>query len=255
MFPSWSPDPYRQQSSIPLNTEVNLVLSFFFFPSVGKITATILVSENKNVEGSCCHLSTQVSFLRVRYRDWWSDVQFYNVLSCVPDTSCVAFNSHEDKWWAGHLTDRHNSPFYGEMRGKGLFHISSQGLSNCCLATGLPDCTGETAVVCSPGQVEPHLPSRPATLLDKMWSKILIKMKWMQLFLSRSCVNNCSVSSWEQSSVHLFPGQYLRSWEVSVSLGLGAAAATTRKLIIHRFIWQNSSYLVHCIFVLHGHQH
>lgn len=78
------------------------------------------------------------------------------------------------------------------MREKGLFHISSQGLSKCCLAIGLPDCTWETAAVHSPGQVEPHRPSWPATLLDKMWSKTLITMKWMQLFLSRSCVNNCS---------------------------------------------------------------
>lgn len=83
-------------------------------------------------------------------------------------------------------------------------------------------------------------------------------MKWIQLFLSRSCVNNCSglqLRAELGAFIHRSVSKKLGSWEVSVALGLGAATATTRKLIIHKLIWQNSSYLMHCIFVLHGHQH
>lgn len=90
----------------------------------------------------------------------------------------------------------------------------------------------------------------------KLWSKL----KWRQLFLSRPCINKGALrlsllSSWEQSLVPLFTGQHLRSWEVSASSGQGTSTATAWESIIQKLIWQDSSYhLVHCIFVLQGHQ-
>ena len=89
--------------------------------------------------------------------------------------------------------------------------------------------------------------------------KLWLKLKWRQLFLSMACINKAALrlavlSSWEQCLVPLFIGQCLRSWEVSASSGWGTSTATAWKSIMQKLIWQDSSYLVHCIFVLQGHQ-
>lgn len=89
--------------------------------------------------------------------------------------------------------------------------------------------------------------------------KLWLKLKCRQLFLSRACIKGGALrlallSSWEQRLVPLFTVQYLRGWEVSPSSGLGTSTATAWKSIIQKLIWQDSTYLVHCIFVLQGHQ-
>ena len=173
-----------------------------------------------------------------------------------PVTPCIGSSNHGQKRWAGPLVDPTQQLSPG--RRKGFLHIRSPRQSSSCVATGLLELTGEMPEACSRGRGELYLPQQLATQIESD-TKLWLKLKQRELFLSRASNNQRTLRltplpSWEQSLVPLFTGQCLRCWEVSALLGLETSAATTRKSIIQKLIWQDSIYLVHCVFVWRGHQ-